>query len=550
LTHEVKKRMWIWIAVFLWSVIYIGLVIWSLSSDSSPSHTAAPPSETPMTEPEPDTTPESGSTTDPTPNPVTSSPLSRGYDIIWIGGQSNACGTGAGGDYAVADERVFEVDMQAAEFSIVPAEEPVSSCVSWGWEGRGFVIPLANALVPQLIGSRQILIVSSALSGTAIEDGYNLDDPNDPGLCVTASLTQMAPAMEAEPVDGDTGAFENRVIGMFWHQGETNVSSDTPIDQYYMLLRRLVYHLRTNMAGCSDTTPFVLGTFAPEWIQLVPFAQVYDRMMRQVQRLLPYSACCDLSAMSSNDGDSIHFSTEALRLVGPLYKQTLPYATNSTIQTDLTLSASLHTHIPLYQSDPLTVVNSVPGHTFFPTDLYRGRVYHSPGTSVVPYSFQSVWTTSQWTLSCWFQCETSVSGNQYLLGHVTERATPQLMWWVTYDTVIKLNLQIGDGLETGNVATTRFDNLWHLFTVTVQRTDVNEYTVIFYIDGQDYEVIYSNIDLPSSFAFPMAIGSHVGSSSMDGRLSDLRLYTSTLSKSDVMSLYLATHHYRDSITGL
>ena len=157
--------------------------------------------------------------------PAASAAEAPGYDIIVIGGQSNAVGAGRGGysdPYASkADPRLLfqvgrQIDNCVSHFrQIVPATMTLEHWLNCPRQQTvGFGLPYARRWAHHnLAPGRQVLIVPGAYGGSSSRQWLDTFWP--------ALRDQIRWALKQKPVD-IRGPARNRVVAFLWSQGETD----------------------------------------------------------------------------------------------------------------------------------------------------------------------------------------------------------------------------------------------------------------------------------------------------------------------------------------
>jgi len=230
------------------------------------------------------------------------------FDIIVQGGQSNAegCGGGFVNDEYIPNEKVLYM---SNDLTISIAEERI-------WDGNktnDFSLSFSREYLKsgKLETNRKILIIRAAIGGTGWADhrwGMTED-------LYIKMMEMIKAALELNP--------NNRLVAFIWHQGETDAGS--PHDVHYNHLKELVESVR-NVYNCPNL-PFIAGDFVHEWktatfdcTKEVPAVQA----IRDVCKDIGHAAFVETSELHSNNqdtgnGDTIHFSREALNQLGVKY---------------------------------------------------------------------------------------------------------------------------------------------------------------------------------------------------------------------------------------
>ena len=229
------------------------------------------------------------------------------FDIIVQGGQSNAegCGLGPINEFytdnpnvlylnndltiSIAQERVWEGDRKVNEFSLSFAKEYIK-------KGK-------------LRDGRKILILRAAVGGTGWADHR---------WGMTDDLYLKMLEMIKTALDLNSG---NRLVAFLWHQGESDCGS--PYETHYKNLRELVESVRDTYK--CPRLPFIAGDFVNEWkIWNIVNAEPISNAIKDVCKDIGHAGFADTVGLTSNSQamgnvDTIHFSREALRLLGIRY---------------------------------------------------------------------------------------------------------------------------------------------------------------------------------------------------------------------------------------
>jgi hypothetical protein len=226
------------------------------------------------------------------------------YDIILVAGQSNAYGVGHGdGERYVEDDRIV---MLNDDYTISTAAERVVGEDTW----NNFSLFFAKAYVEagKLEEGRTVLLLNMAVGGTGFKDNrWN------PGDDLFARMIRTAHAVLSLHPD-------NRIVSVLWHQGETDAVLDSTYREYYDDLHDMIVSLRAFLS--LDGIPFIAGDFVPAWKEEAKSTDPIDEVInaaRQVLADLPVTGFVETDGLSSNLGDSIHFSRAANIELGQRY---------------------------------------------------------------------------------------------------------------------------------------------------------------------------------------------------------------------------------------
>ena len=251
--------------------------------------------------------------------------LKEKYDIIIVGGQSNAEGYGLGPvenayvptsqiTYLQSKKSVDVIDNnlhiqydENASFVLEMAEEPVVNGDAKG----DFALSFATDYIARglLATDRKIMIVKASIGGTGFQKGHwGMQDK------VYLKMLEMVDyALQLNP--------ENKIVAFLWHQGEHDAFEGNTPENYYKQLSNMLHSVR-NRYGVM---PFVAGDFVQDWkgknLQICePIVQVIRNVVNENEK----SGFVETDGLSSNDqknknGDDIHFCREGLYTLGHRY---------------------------------------------------------------------------------------------------------------------------------------------------------------------------------------------------------------------------------------
>ncbi|MGN1345540.1 MAG: sialate O-acetylesterase [Eubacteriales bacterium] len=235
------------------------------------------------------------------------------FDILIQAGQSNSEGYGFG----PADEPYEPTDRvwyMNGDFTLTTAVEKVT-----GNEIQSnYSLPFAREYIAagRLSEERRLLILRTSVGGTGFLDNHwkQTDD-----LCLRMmEMIRTALALNAD----------NRLVGLLWHQGETDAMLNASYDVHYAHLMELVQSVRTAF-GVPDL-PFVAGDFVHQWKNdnLALCTPVVDAI-RAVCRDCGHGAFVETDGLLSNLQelrrnplgweDTIHFSRRSVYILGHRY---------------------------------------------------------------------------------------------------------------------------------------------------------------------------------------------------------------------------------------
>ena len=254
------------------------------------------------------------------------------FDIIILGGQSNAEGGGIGPvqEEYVPDEKICHLEEEKTvevtpdgmrvtymdkPFVLKVADERI------GKEGNekgltigDFSLTFAKRYVEAglLKEDRKILIIRAAVGGTGFQKGnWGLKAQ------VYLKLLEMTDyALSLNP--------ENKVVAFLWHQGEHDAFEKNPPENY----KKQLFDVASEIRSKYGNMPFVAGDFVNEWkSKNIEICEPIINSIKGVVADLGNSAFVETSDLLSNNqtmnnGDDIHFSRESLHILGERYFET------------------------------------------------------------------------------------------------------------------------------------------------------------------------------------------------------------------------------------
>jgi hypothetical protein len=492
-----------------------------------------------------------------------------GFDIFFIGGQSNAVGsaTEAEDPSESTDPRIFQLRIADGDDVIEEAAEPIPSMTT-NADSKGFVLTLLKSHLDTLDTDRRILVVNCAYNGSAI--GTEWATPA--GVCVVRALAKMGVAVSAAPegiADGATP--DNRLIGMFWHQGEADAVAGTTPWTYVEHLQRLVTYFRANLPGATATTPFIPGTLNDEYVDTKREYAPFNRIYRNIQSVITHTAVADMTGLASRgDHTDPHFTTEAVRVMGTRYYAALSQATNETTvafeSNDLYVDLLLESETATDETGRCTFVRTGDyDATRWVSDADRGAVYYnkdaSPyynlthGTDVIPM-VSATDGSEGYTFSVWVKLDPASSVGQIILGGTDD--TIKIMFWFTVSSPGDTSIAVG---STMNAAPTPIDfwqpNVWYHLCTSVTVQTPTQLKVQYFVDGRMYNSSVTDGQLQGSDAVEtentgnlagsgttMALGNWKAThdNAFLGHMSQLKVFNRPLTSNEVMQLYISTHH--------
>lgn len=255
------------------------------------------------------------------------------YDIILLGGQSNASGTGVG---SVTDEYVPSDDILLMAGDGTPSFEKVGEnyCLCLNEQGiypiriaeeaTGAAGKIGNfALIfakryakTYLKAGRKVLIINAAIGGT----GFARPEWGVGNMLHTRMRNMLDKGLSTHP--------QNRVVAFLWHQGEHDAFENADWDpdrRYRVHKENLTATLEDFYTAIGDSSvPFIAAGFCNEWY--LQNAVSCDAVLAAIRE------CCEAfdgafvetaDLLSNNqtvgNNDPIHFSRESLHILGKRY---------------------------------------------------------------------------------------------------------------------------------------------------------------------------------------------------------------------------------------
>ncbi len=258
--------------------------------------------------------------------------MEQAYDIIVLGGQSNAEGYGVGAvtEEYIPDERIlwlndksnprfekneagidtFKIDYPS-EVVISVAEEPAFENGKVGKLAFFFAKDyIANGFLAE---GRKLLIVNAAVGGTGFRD-------NQWGLNRTLyqRLRQMTAKMMIENPN-------NRIVAFLWHQGECDSfeNADWSVEKKYATHKKNLGEMLDDFMEYFDckNLPIISAGFCDEWY--LKNKASCDAVLKAIKEVVAErnGAFVETAGLKSNNeecgnGDDIHFSRESAHILG------------------------------------------------------------------------------------------------------------------------------------------------------------------------------------------------------------------------------------------
>lgn len=270
-----------------------------------------------------------------------------GYDVIIIGGQSNAVGVGRGSfsdplKSTTVDNRVFQIG-RTVHFLASSTQETSETCVNheglivpatddglehWyncpGQGNAGFGMAFARRWVINNLGTgRNVLIVPGAMGGTTLNQWANPSVLNPHGVNLLDDLgARTSLALAAQGPNGET--LHNRVVAILWSQGEGDITDCAAFLMGYPYCNYpsgdmanlwggetadLFQQLRDNFNDVTGDIPVVAIGFVPTWNQweigsnftnLSTEIQAFSASLAYVQTWYPAFHVADVSGLDSD----------------------------------------------------------------------------------------------------------------------------------------------------------------------------------------------------------------------------------------------------------
>lgn len=230
------------------------------------------------------------------------------FDIIIQAGQSNSEGSGLG----VATEPFVQIDdvlYLNNDFSISIASERIIENEIIGDFSLSFAGKYINE--GELKPGRKLLILRAAVGGTGFLDNrWGITDD-----LFLRMIEMIKTALNLNP--------KNKLVAFLWHQGETDAILNALRDIHYKNLDTLVKTVRSTF-NCQNL-PFIAADFVNQWKNdnmTICFPVI--EAIKNVCSDNINAKFIETSGLQSNDqmvgnGDTIHFSREALNLLGIKY---------------------------------------------------------------------------------------------------------------------------------------------------------------------------------------------------------------------------------------
>ena len=258
--------------------------------------------------------------------------IKEACDIVILGGQSNAVGSGHGEMSEPIDDHPEAFVLHDTQYEgylkdehgrdILSVQAPFTFTIS----PMGLIGNIASVFVDKYIkdgrlqAGRKILIIRAAVGGTGFfKHEWSMDGVL---FCRLREMIRLALSMNED----------NRVVALCWHQGESDAferrdmdveTRTTAYEAYFETFLREVRKLCKN-----DKLPVMTGGFTDEWSNTL--REQCDAVMGAIQAVcdrVGYARFHSAEGLLSNNqllnnGDDIHFCRESSRLLGVKYYNT------------------------------------------------------------------------------------------------------------------------------------------------------------------------------------------------------------------------------------
>lgn len=229
----------------------------------------------------------------------------NGYDVYWLIGQSNMIGrapirVGIDDVYTSITDLVYQFGYNSQ--TVTAATNPLDH-VNENAGQMGLWLEFVEALLPELVGNRKILLVPCAQGGTS----FNANNWNPGDTLYNAALARLASAMSQ-------GSGVNTLKGALWLQGESDADAGaTPASLYQGRLQAMYDAMVINASGMNSATPFIVGTIKPD----KPNASVINAALAAFSTANIPAQFVDLTDLAWFDSD--HYNAASLATAGQRY---------------------------------------------------------------------------------------------------------------------------------------------------------------------------------------------------------------------------------------
>jgi hypothetical protein len=233
-----------------------------------------------------------------------------GFDIVILAGQSNMAGRGVIDSLVeLSDPRVWQFGCASGDAryrTIFIGNDPIHNeeGVNTGQMSLGTVA--CKVYANTIPTSRKVLFVPCAHGGTklygdtwAVGGALYLNTIAQANLAVTAAQLQYP---------------NSRVVGIFWHQGESDALAGTTQAQYVGALEATIAGFRAGITGASSSW-FIIGGMVPEAIAGSPSS--YNPIVAAQQQVASETAkSIYVAGPSGYTADSLHYTAPGARFIG------------------------------------------------------------------------------------------------------------------------------------------------------------------------------------------------------------------------------------------
>ena len=253
----------------------------------------------------------------------------QAFDIIIEGGQSNAEGCGHGPvekEYAPTPSVLYLEAPKKVEVIQVDGE----SKLDIQYFDQPFVVEEANYHLNDgnlcgdlclsfaekyvengfLAQDRKLLIIRAGIGGSGFQKGHW--GMQDPVYLKMMEMVAYALSLNAE----------NKIVGFFFQQGEHDAFEKNTPENYHSQVNKMLLSVREQF---GEHIPFISADFVHDWKgKNIEICEPIVDVLRSLAVEHKNAAFVDTNGLLSNDqalknGDDIHFSREALRLLGIRY---------------------------------------------------------------------------------------------------------------------------------------------------------------------------------------------------------------------------------------
>lgn len=235
------------------------------------------------------------------------------FDIIIQAGQSNSEGYGMGEveEPYEPNDRVWYMN---GDFTIACAAERVMANEVQGNFSLSFAKEYLNSSL--LEDGRKLLILRTAVGGTGFLDNrWKMTDD--------LYLRMMEMIRTALTLNE-----QNRLVGLLWHQGETDATMNASYEVHYNHLMGLLRSVREEFK--VPDLPFIAGDLVPQWEEEnAAICEPVVKAMRDVCRDCGHGWFVETDGLLSNMQqlhrntlgweDHIHFSRQSIYTLGKRY---------------------------------------------------------------------------------------------------------------------------------------------------------------------------------------------------------------------------------------